>query len=91
MWSVYSFAYFAFTTQKMKFSIKNFFCKCDQIQIGQNWSHLLEKSLMENFNFCAVTVINSLMHNIEKFPNKLSKSFKNFQQRFNKKNSMKFD
>ena len=71
MWSVYSFAYFAFTTQKMKFSIKNFFCKCDQIQIGQNWSHLLKKSLMENFNFCAVTVINSLMPNIEKFPNKL--------------------
>ena len=31
--------------QKMEFSIKNFFSK---------WSHLLKKSLMENFIFCAV-------------------------------------
>ena len=37
------------TTQKMKFSITNFFSKCDQI-----WSHLLKKSVMENFIFCAV-------------------------------------
>ena len=39
----------------MKFSIKDFFCKCDQIRrklgIG---SYLLKKSLMENFIFCAV-------------------------------------
>ena len=32
----------------MKFSIKDFFSKCDQIRI---WSHLLKKSLMENFIF----------------------------------------
>ena len=39
----------------MKFSIKDFFSKCDQIlRKLQIWSHLLNKSLMENFNFCAV-------------------------------------
>ena len=43
------------TAQKMKFSIKDFFSKCDQIcgNLGI-WSHLLKKSLMENFIFCAV-------------------------------------
>ena len=35
--------------QKMKFSNKDFFSKCDQkLRI---WSHLLKKSLMENFIF----------------------------------------
>ena len=38
------------TAEKMKFSIKNFFNKCDQIRSF----HLLEKSLMEKFIFCAV-------------------------------------
>ena len=34
----------------MKFSIKDFFSKCDQIRsFLQIWSHLLKKSLMENF------------------------------------------
>ena len=33
------------TTQKMKFSIKDFFSKCDQIHRNtRNWSHLLKKS-----------------------------------------------
>ena len=41
--------------QKMKFSIKDFFSKCDQIgSFLRIWSHLLKKSLMENFIFCAV-------------------------------------
>ena len=41
--------------QKMKFSIKDFFSKCDQIRKKLRiWSHLLKKSLMENFIFCAV-------------------------------------
>ena len=45
------------TAQKMKFSIKNFFSKCDQIcSFLRIWSHLLKKSLMENFIFCAVNV-----------------------------------
>ena len=43
------------TVQKMKFSIKDFFSKCDQIRsFLRIWSHLLKKSLMENFFFCAV-------------------------------------
>ena len=41
----------------MKFSIKDFFSKCDQIRRELRiWSHLLKKSLMENFFFCAVKV-----------------------------------
>ena len=43
--------------QKMKFSIKDFFSKCDQIRsFLRIWSPLLKKSLMENFIFCAVLV-----------------------------------
>ena len=38
------------TAQKMKFPIKDFFSECDQI----HKKHLLKKSLMENFIFCAV-------------------------------------
>ena len=39
----------------MKFSIKDFFCKCDQIRRKLRIvSHLLKKSLLENFIFCAV-------------------------------------
>ena len=38
----------------MKFSIKNFFRKCDQIRNFQRiWSHLLKRSLMETLIFCA--------------------------------------
>ena len=40
------------TAQKVKFSIKNFFSKCDQIRSYLwIWPHLLNKSLMENFIF----------------------------------------
>ena len=43
--------------QKMKFSIKDFFSKCDQIRRNLRiWSHLLKNSLMENLVFCAVWV-----------------------------------
>ena len=43
------------TTQKMKFSIIDFFSKCDQIRsFLRSWSCLSKKSLMENFIFCAV-------------------------------------
>ena len=43
--------------QKMKFSIKDFFNKCDQIcRKLQIWSHLLKKSLIENFIFCALSI-----------------------------------
>ena len=40
------------TAQKMKFSIKGFISKCDQIcSFLRIWSDLLKKSLMENFIF----------------------------------------
>ena len=43
------------TTQKIKFSIKDFFSKCNQMRRKlQIWSHLLKKSLMENLFFCVV-------------------------------------
>ena len=45
------------TAQKMKLSIKDFSSKCDQIRRKLRiWSHLLEKSLKENFIFlCTVS------------------------------------
>ena len=43
--------------QKMKFSFKEFFDKCHQKPSFQRiWSHLMKKSLMENFIFPAVIV-----------------------------------
>ena len=43
------------TAQKMKFSIKDLFSKCDQISRNLRiWSHLLKKSLMEIIIFYAV-------------------------------------
>ena len=45
------------TAQKMNYSIKDFFSKCEQIRRKLRiWSHLLKKSLMANFIFCAVPV-----------------------------------
>ena len=50
------------TAQKMKFSIKDFFSKFDQIhnflRFGLRiWSHLLTKLPMENFIICAVSLL----------------------------------
>ena len=46
------------TAQKMKFSINDFFSKCDQISsFLRIWSYLMKKSLMENFTFCIVYVL----------------------------------
>ena len=66
-WSVFQNTYYmeslliinkscsSITAQKMKFSIKDFFRKCDQIRKKLRiWSHFLKKSLMENFIFCAM-------------------------------------
>ena len=40
------------TAQKMKFSVTDFFSKCDQIRRQLRiWSHLLKKSLKENYFF----------------------------------------
>ena len=46
-----------YTAQKIKFSMKDFFSKCDQVRsFLRIWSHLLKKSLIENFIFCAVVI-----------------------------------
>ena len=43
--------------KKWSFYIKDFLSKCDQIRRKLRiWSHLLKKSLMENFNFCTVKI-----------------------------------
>ena len=45
----------ASTSQKIKFSVKDYFSKCDQIRRKlQIWSHLLKQSFMENFAFYVV-------------------------------------
>ena len=45
------------TAQKMKFFIKNFSSKCDQIRMNLRvCSHLMKKSLVEYFIFCAVII-----------------------------------
>ena len=55
------------TAQKMKFSIKDSFSKCDHIRRKLRiWSHLVKKSLMENSIFCAVNsnnITNTLILN----------------------------
>ena len=44
--------------QKMRFFIKDFFSKYDQIRRNLRiWSHLLKKSLMENFIVGAVLLL----------------------------------
>ena len=49
------------TGQKIKLSFKDFFSKCDQIRrFPRIWSHLLKKTSMENFIFCAVLMIRAL-------------------------------
>ena len=46
------------TARKMKFSITDFFSKCDQIHsFLRIWSHLLKKSVSKNFIFCVVRVL----------------------------------
>ena len=43
----------------MKFYIKDFFSKCDQIRKKLRiWSHLLKKSMMKNFIFCGAYHVN---------------------------------
>ena len=63
------------TALKMKFSIKDFVSKCDQIRRKLLiWPHLLKKSLMENFRFlCSeqphiwfITLLYSFIANVER-------------------------
>ena len=50
------------TAQKIKFSIKDFLSKCEQIRsFLRIWSHLLKKSLMENFIFVQCTTMQVLV------------------------------
>ena len=52
---IIDFIEFISTAQEVKFSIQDFFSKCEQIRIFLwIWPHLLKNSLMENFIFCAV-------------------------------------
>ena len=49
-----------YTAHKMKFSIKDFFSKCNQIHsFLRIWSHLLKRSLIENFIFWSVICQNT--------------------------------
>ena len=51
------------TAQKIKFSSKNLFSKCDQIpSFLQIWSHLLRNSFMENFIFSAMSSSHKTIH-----------------------------
>ena len=55
-----------YTVQKMKFSIKYFFSKCDQISsFLRIWSHLLKKSLMENFIFLCSDILRKNVQNLQ--------------------------
>ena len=48
-----------FTARKLKFSVKDFFIKRDQIRsFLRIWSHLQKKSLLKNFIFCTVFNVN---------------------------------
>ena len=52
------------TAQKMKFSMKDLFSKYDQIRsLLRIWSHLLKKSLMENFIFLNSDHVQSVLFN----------------------------
>ena len=58
-----------FTTQKSKFFIKDFDSKCDQTRKNLRiWSHLLKKSLIENFFFCAVLLSSKYNVKLQHFP-----------------------
>ena len=63
------------TPQKIKFSIRNFFRKCDQIlSFLRIWSHLLKKSLIENFTFCAMSVNKQVTWNFTRCGNVYNKN-----------------
>ena len=55
-----------YTPEKMKFSIKDSFSKCNQIRnFLRIWSHLLKKSFMGNFIFSAVVARVSVSKNCD--------------------------
>ena len=63
----------------MKFPVKNFFSKCDQIRRKLRiWSHLLKKSLMENFIFCSVKLAPVQVQSLRKLQSKSKTIWLNF-------------
>ena len=59
------------TAQKVKLSVKDFFSECDYIRsFLQIWSHLLKKSLIENFIFVQLR----LLTHTQKLPISLTNS-----------------
>ena len=75
-----------YTAKKLKFFIKDFFSKCDQIRRKVRvWSHLLKKSLMENFIFCSVIVqFKSIFYFLPKVSSILQKLLENSAKHLNK-------
>ena len=63
------------TPQKIKFSIRNFFRKCNQIlSFLRILSHLLKKSLIENFTFCPMSVNKQVTWNFTRCGNVYNKN-----------------
>ena len=63
----------------MKFPIKDFFSKCYQIRnFLWIWSHLLKKSLMENFIFCSVKLAPVQVQSSRKLQSKSKTIWLNF-------------
>ena len=76
------------TAKKMKFSIKDFVSKCDQIRsFLRMWSNLLKKSLMENFFFCTVQNMKNMSSNFLFCPDT---NFKNCLRLCGKPHDLKF-
>ena len=79
---------FIHTAQKMKFSMKDFFSKCDQIRKKLRiWSHLRKKSLMKNFICCAVSSLAWVATYLEKIVRSITyvflfSSIMQFNQKF---------
>ena len=72
---------FIHTAQKMKFSMKDFFSKCDQIRKKLRiWSHLLKKYLMENLFLCAVTITECIHRGIRNMSSIKAKVFRQCQK-----------
>ena len=63
----------AFIEEEMKFSIKDFFSKCDQVCRMRIWSHFMKKFLIENFIFCAVLLAISAKVSLYLFDSVLNK------------------
>ena len=78
----------AYTAQKMRFSIKDFYIKCDQIRSFLGiWSHLPKKSLMKTSFFvpCYVNRVD-IEKVIDGYPSKKYRSKFFFQSIFRPKN-----